>query len=127
MSAVASGAYRERIHVRRRNDVIILPVRHIVSIVVEAELLHIRRMQGDRYTLTYRLHLLERPLDPSRFVRLSRGTLVNIDQISKVTPMAGLGAVVTLSNLNGVRGQPHPGSFAARSFTKRCDVSRGGS
>jgi two-component system, LytTR family, response regulator len=95
---VASGAYLERIPVRRRNDVIILQARQIVSIVAEAELLHITTMRGDRYTITYRLHLLERRLDPSRFVRLSRGTLVNIDQIAKVTPMPGGTATVTLVN-----------------------------
>ena len=95
---VTSGAYLERIPVRRRNDVVILPVRHIVSVVAEAELLHITTMRGERYTITYRLHLLERRLDPSRFVRLSRGTLVNVDQIAKVTPMPGGTAVVTLAN-----------------------------
>jgi two-component system LytT family response regulator len=95
---VAAGAYLERIPVRRRNDVIILPVRQIVSIVAEAELLHITTTRGDRYTITYRLHLLERRLDPSRFLRLSRGALVNIDQITKVTPMPGGTAVVSLAN-----------------------------
>jgi two-component system LytT family response regulator len=94
----AAGAYLERIPVRRRNDVAILPVRLIASIVAEAELLHLTTTRGDRYTITYRLHLLERRLDPARFVRLSRGTLVNVDQITKVTPMPGGTSLVTLAN-----------------------------
>jgi two-component system LytT family response regulator len=94
---VASGQFLERIPVRRRNDVVILPVRQIASVVAEAELLQITTTRGDRYTITYRLHLLERRLDPSRFVRLSRGALVNLDLIIKVTPLPGGTAVVTLA------------------------------
>jgi two-component system LytT family response regulator len=94
----ASGAYLERIPVRRRDDVVILPVRQIASIVAEAELLRITTTRGDQYTITYRLHLLERRLDPARFVRLSRGALVNIDLITTVTPMPGGTAIVTLSS-----------------------------
>jgi two-component system LytT family response regulator len=93
----AAGQFLERIPVRRRNDIVILPVRQIASIVAEAELLHITTTRGDRYTITYRLHLLERRLDPSRFIRLSRGALVNVDLIAKVTPMPGGTAVVTLA------------------------------
>jgi two-component system, LytTR family, response regulator len=94
----AAGAYLERIPVRRRSDIIILPVRQISSVVAEAELLHITTTRGDQYTITYRLHLLERRLDPARFVRLSRGALVNIDQITKVTPLPGGTSIVTLAN-----------------------------
>jgi two-component system LytT family response regulator len=93
----AAGEFLERIPVRRRNDIVILPVRQIASIVAEAELLHITTTRGDRYTITYRLHLLERRLDPSRFIRLSRGALVNLDLIAKVTPMPGGTAVVSLA------------------------------
>src|SRR5918994_5808730 len=92
----ASGQFLERIPVRRRDDILILPVRQIASIVAEAELLHITTTRGDRYTITYRLHLLERRLDPARFIRLSRGALVNVDLVTKVTPMPGGTAVVTL-------------------------------
>jgi two-component system LytT family response regulator len=91
-------AYLERIPVRTRNDVIILPVRNIASIVAERELLQIVTTRGERYTITYRLHLLEGRLDPKRFVRLARGTLANIDSITKVSPMPGGTYLATLSN-----------------------------
>lgn len=90
--------YLERIPVRRRNEVIILPVRQIVSIVSEGELLHITTSTKERYTITYRLHLLEQRLDPRRFLRLSRGTLANVDAIAKVSPMPGGTYVATLAN-----------------------------
>lgn len=90
--------YLERIPVRRRAEVIILPVKQIASIVSEGELLHITTLPRERYTITYRLHLLEIRLDPRRFLRLARGTLVNIDAITKISPMPGGTYIATLSN-----------------------------
>ena len=90
--------YLERIPVRQRSEVIILPVKQIASVVSEAELLHITTLNKERYTITYRLHLLEVRLDPRRFVRLARGTLANIEAITKISPMPGGTYVATLSN-----------------------------
>jgi DNA-binding LytR/AlgR family response regulator len=78
--------------------VFILPVRQIASVVSEGELLHITTMGKERYTITYRLHRLESRLDPKRFVRLARGTLANVDAITKVSPMPGGTYQATLSN-----------------------------
>ena len=91
-------AYLERIPVRRRDEVVILPIRQVASIVAEGELLHLTTAQKDRYTITYRLHAIESKLDPKRFVRLGRGTLAAIDMIQKVSPMPGGTYQVTLSN-----------------------------
>ena len=91
-------SYLERIPVRRRSDVVILPVRQIASVTSEGELLHITTLTKERYTITYRLHMLETRLDPRRFIRLARGTVVNVDAIAKVSPMPGGTYVATLSN-----------------------------
>jgi two-component system LytT family response regulator len=91
-------AYLERIPVRRRAEVFILPVKQIASLVSEGELLHITTLTKERYTITYRLHLLQVRLDPRRFVRLARGTIANIDAITKISPMPGGTYVATLSN-----------------------------
>jgi two-component system LytT family response regulator len=91
-------AHLERIPVRRGAEVIILPVKQIASVVSEGELLHITTLARDRYTITHRLHLLEVRLDSRRFIRLARGTLVNIDAIAKVSPMPGGTYLATLSN-----------------------------
>ena len=40
----------------------------------------------------------EARLDPSLLVRLSRGSLANVEMISRVSPMPGGTYVVTLSN-----------------------------
>jgi two-component system, LytTR family, response regulator len=92
------GPYLERIPVRRREEVLLLPVRQVACIVAEGELLHLTTVGNERYTITHRLHALEARLDPRRFVRLSRGTLANVDLIAKVSPMPGGTYTATLSN-----------------------------
>ena len=49
-------------------------------------------------TITYRLKDLEARLDPARFVRLGRGTLANVELITKVSVMPGGTHVAILSN-----------------------------
>jgi two-component system, LytTR family, response regulator len=90
--------YLERIPVRRRDEIIIVPVANIASVVAEGELLHITTAKGERHTITYRLKDLEVRLDPARFIRLGRGTLANLDTIAKVNVMPGGTHVALLSN-----------------------------
>jgi two-component system LytT family response regulator len=87
-----------RIPVRRRDDIVLLPVDQIVSIVADGELLHLRTMANDRYTITHRLKNLEMRLDAEDFVRLSRGALVRVSAIQKVSPMPGGTYLITMSN-----------------------------
>jgi two-component system LytT family response regulator len=96
--AAAKPAYLDRVPIRQRDEVILIPVMHIASIVAEAELLHVSTIKGERYTINYRLKDLEARLEPDRFIRLSRGTLANIDLITKVSMMPGRTHVAILSN-----------------------------
>jgi len=91
-------SYLERIPIRKRDEITILPVEQIASIVAEGELLHIITVKNERHTITYRLKDLEGKLDPKRFVRLGRGTLVRLELITRVSAMPGGTYVVTLSN-----------------------------
>jgi two-component system LytT family response regulator len=95
---LATAPRLERIPVRRRDNILLLPVSHISSIVAEGELLHITTTRQERHTITYRLKDLEVRLDPAKFIRLSRGTLANIECILRVTPMPGGTYVVKLQN-----------------------------
>ena len=79
----------ERIPVRRRDEIVIVPVVQIASIVAEGELLYLTTIKGERHVITYRLKDLEARLDPSQFIRLGRGTLANVDAIVKVHVMPG--------------------------------------
>jgi len=75
-----------------------VPSQQIASIVAEGELLHITTVQKERHTITYRLKDLERRLDPSRFIRLGRGTLANVELITKVSTMPGGTHLAVLGN-----------------------------
>src|SRR5258706_15190918 len=90
--------FLERIPVRHREEVLIVPVQQIASIVADGELLNITTMRNERHTITYRLKDLERMLDPAKFIRLGRGTLANVDQIGKVAVMPGGTHVAILGN-----------------------------
>jgi two-component system LytT family response regulator len=88
----------KRIPVRNREEILLLPVKEIASVVAEGELLHITTLGNDRYSINYRLKDLEARLDPSMFVRLSRGALANVELIERVNPMPGGTYVVNLTN-----------------------------
>jgi two-component system, LytTR family, response regulator len=98
LDAATRRSFLERIPVRKRDEVLLLPVRQIASIVAEGELLHLTTVGNERYTIAYRLHALEARLDPRRFVRLGRGTLAAVDLIQRFSPMPGGTYQVTLSN-----------------------------
>jgi two-component system, LytTR family, response regulator len=95
--AEARLPYLERIPVRRQDDVLLLSVKQIASVVAEREL-HITTAKGEKHTITYRLKDLEVRLDPTKFVRLGRGAIATIEMIAKVHLMPGGAYQVSLTN-----------------------------
>ena len=94
----ARRQYADRLPLRQRDAVVIVPVRTIASIVADGELLHIRTASNETYTITHRLHALEARLDPRKFIRLGRGTVANLEMIAQVNPMPGGTYVAVLAN-----------------------------
>ena len=88
----------ERIPVHLHGEILLVPVAEIVSIVADGELLQITNIQNKKYTINYRLKDLEARLDAERFIRLSRGTLVNLEMIARISPMPGGTYSVALKN-----------------------------
>lgn len=87
----------ERIPIRRRDDIILLPITQVASIVAEGELLHITTTRNETHTISYRLKDLAARLDPAKFVRLGRGTIANVELIAVVTQMPGGTYTATLT------------------------------
>jgi two-component system LytT family response regulator len=93
----AVGAYEklaerprlDRIPVRSKGEMILIPVTQVASVVADGELLHVTTTRQEAYTISYRLKDLEARLDPAKFVRLGRGTLANVEQIARITPLPG--------------------------------------
>jgi two-component system LytT family response regulator len=105
----------DRIPVRKGNEVLLVPVNRLASIVAQGEFLHLVTLDNERHTINYRLKDLEPRLDSARFVRLGRGALAAIDTIIKVTILPSGTHVVSLTN-----GQELPVSrIQARTLRER--------
>jgi len=87
-----------RIPVRRRDEIVLVPVNQLVSIVAEGEWLHLKTTENESHTICYRLRDLLARLEPTKFVRLGRGTAVNIDMIRRILPLPGGTFMVVLAD-----------------------------
>lgn len=90
--------FLERIPVKKREEIYLIPVGEIASIIADGELLHITTNKNQKYTINFRLKDLEMRLDERRFVRLSRGALANLAMIERVSPMPGGTYSISLKN-----------------------------
>ncbi|HUR99829.1 MAG TPA: response regulator [Pyrinomonadaceae bacterium] len=95
---IARVGFIERIPVKRRDDIFLVAVDEIASIIADGELLHITTGANEKYVINFRLKELEARLDPQAFVRLSRGAMANVKMIARVSPMAGGTFRVVLKN-----------------------------
>jgi two-component system LytT family response regulator len=96
--ATGSRPLLQRIPVRRRDEIVLVPVHQLVSVVADGELLHLRTTSNETHTICYRLRDLAARLEATLFIRLGRGTLVNVEMIRRIVPMPGGTFTVVLSN-----------------------------
>lgn len=94
----AQAEFLERIPVKKRGEIFLIPVGEIASVIAGGELLHITTENGERFVINFRLKDLEARLEPNKFIRLSRGALVNLKMIEKISPLPGGTFQVTLKN-----------------------------
>ncbi len=90
--------FLERIPVRRGDEILLLPVSEIVSIIADGELLHIINVNNKKFTINFRLKDIIERLAPDKFVRLSRGSLVNLEMIVRISAMPGGTYLIALKN-----------------------------
>lgn len=102
---ISQPQFIERIPVKQRDEIILVPVKEVVSIVADGELLNITTLTNKRFTINYRLKDLEARLEPAKFIRLSRGALANLEMVLRISPMPGGTYLVALKN-----GQQIPSS-----------------
>ena len=96
--AAAGAEYLERIPVKRREEIFLVPVAEIASVTADGELLHITTDKNQKYTINYRLKDLETRLAPDKFIRLSRGAIANLEMIARVSQMPGGTYLIALKN-----------------------------
>ncbi|WP_254614718.1 MULTISPECIES: LytTR family DNA-binding domain-containing protein [unclassified Myxococcus] len=83
---VASPTYLERLAVKEAGRVLLVPVEQIDW--VEAEDCYVQVHVGSRsHLLRQSLRELEAQLDPRRFLRIHRSTLVNLERVRELQPL----------------------------------------
>ncbi len=95
---ITRAEFLERIPVKKREEIYLVPAAEVASIVADGELLHITTDKNQKYVINFRLKDLETRLAPDKFIRLSRGALVNLEMISRVSPMPGGTYIIALKN-----------------------------
>jgi two-component system, LytTR family, response regulator len=88
MAALARPRHLERLPVTHRQDLVLVPVAEVSSFEAAAELVEIHA-PGMVYTTELTLAELEARLDPERFFRVHRKTIVNLDRVLRLTPTEG--------------------------------------
>ena len=110
-----------RIPVRRRDDILLLPIGQVASFVAEGELVHVTTLKGERFVVTHALKDIEARLDPARWVRLERGAIVALDAIAKVSPLPGGLYLVALTNGQEVRASRMHSRVLRDQYYSACD------
>jgi DNA-binding LytR/AlgR family response regulator len=82
---------------RRGSDLYLLDPAEIVAFQAEGELVHIITTT-QRYLSDHSLKALEEKLEPKRFRRIHRSTIINTDHIRKISPLSSKRWMLKMSN-----------------------------
>jgi two-component system, LytTR family, response regulator len=88
LAALARPRHLERIPVTHRHDIVLVPVADVTHFEAAAEMVEIHAA-GTVYSTELTLAELEARLDPERFFRVHRRTIVNLDRVLRLTPTEG--------------------------------------
>ncbi len=98
LDETTGAEFIQRIPVKKREEIYLIPVGEVATIIADGELLIITTKDKRKFTINFRLKDLEARLDPSVFVRLSRGAIVNLQMIDRVSPMPGGTYLIMMTN-----------------------------
>jgi two-component system, LytTR family, response regulator len=79
----------DRIPVRKRDQIFLVPADEVASIIADGELLHITTEENQSFVINFRLKDLEARLDGRKFIRLSRAAIVNLNMVAHISPQPG--------------------------------------
>jgi two-component system, LytTR family, response regulator len=82
---------------RRGSDLYLLDPAEIVAFQAEGELVHIVTT-AQRYLSDHSLKALQEKLEPKRFRRIHRSTIINTDHIRKISPLSSKRWLLKMSN-----------------------------
>jgi DNA-binding LytR/AlgR family response regulator len=97
MKPLAPNESLRKIVGRRGSDLYLLDPAEIVAFQAEGELVHIIST-AQRYLSDHSLKSLSEKLEPSRFRRIHRSTIINTDHIRKISPLSSKRWLLKMSN-----------------------------
>lgn len=86
LEASVRTAYLDRLLIRAKDRLYLVRMKDVDWIEAAADYVHVYS-GGRKYILRAKIGDLEKRLDPSRFARIHRSTIVRIDRISELRPM----------------------------------------
>lgn len=97
LKPLASAETPRKIVGRRGGDLYLLDPAEIVAFQAEGELVHIVTT-SQRYLSDYSLKSLGEKLEPKRFRRIHRSTIINTDHIRRISPLSSKRWLLKMSN-----------------------------
>lgn len=94
-AALTPRSYLERVVGRRGTRLFVLPLTQVQAFVAEDELVFALMPEG-RVMVGYTLRDLELKLDPDKFARVHKQTIVNLASIAEIEPLGSGGAMSRL-------------------------------
>lgn len=95
--AQPTRVYLERVVARRGTRLHVLALRQVHGFIAEDELVFALVNEG-RLLVNYTLRDLEAKLDPAKFARVHKQTIVNLASISEIEPLSSGGAMARLQS-----------------------------
>jgi two-component system LytT family response regulator len=88
LTALDRPRHIESIPVRYMGDIVLLPLKNVSCFKADNELVAIH-CSGREYTTDTTLSELEKKLDPQRFFRIHRATIINLELLLRLEPIDG--------------------------------------
>ena len=85
-SIVDDEEYAQRLAIKTNGGVTFLKVEDLSWIDAAGNYVRLNTREGDRHLLRETMSALEKRLDPKRFVRIHRSTIVNVKRIREIRP-----------------------------------------
>jgi DNA-binding LytR/AlgR family response regulator len=89
--------YLARIVGRKANRIVVIPIEDVYCFEIESQLLF-AVTERERYWTNFQMKILETRLNPEKFVRVHRESIVNIDSIRELAPITKERYEITLNN-----------------------------
>lgn len=84
-----STSYKSRFLVKHRNSFLAIPVTSIAHFTVQNQLVYLHTTDGNKYLMDAFLDHIERMLNPEKFFRINRQSIVHISAIKFIQEYAG--------------------------------------